>query len=48
MEPAHPITFGPFRLDVMHGGLWRGEQVIHLALAHWRCCGISWSTRIAW
>ena len=30
MEPAHPITFGPFRLDVTHGGLWRGEQVIHL------------------
>jgi predicted ATPase len=30
MEPAHPITFGPFCLDVTHGGLWRGEQVIHL------------------
>jgi predicted ATPase len=30
MEHAHQIPFGPFRLDVTHGRLWRGEQVIHL------------------
>jgi predicted ATPase len=30
MEHAHHIAFGPFRLDVTHGCLWRGEQVIHL------------------
>ena len=30
MEYEHRITFGPFCLDVTHGRLWRGEQVIHL------------------
>lgn len=30
MEPAHHLTFGPFRLDEPHGRLWRGEQVIAL------------------
>jgi predicted ATPase len=30
MEHAHHIAFGPFCLDVTHGRLWRGEQVIHL------------------
>jgi hypothetical protein len=30
MEPAHHLTFGPFRLDEPHGRLWRREQVIAL------------------
>jgi predicted ATPase len=30
MEHEHHIAFGPFRFDVTHGHLWRGEQVIHL------------------
>src|SRR5215475_15067723 len=30
MEHAHHIAFGPFCLDVTHGRLRRGEQVIHL------------------
>jgi predicted ATPase len=30
MEHAHHVAFGPFRLDLTHGRLWRGEQVIHL------------------
>jgi DNA-binding winged helix-turn-helix (wHTH) protein len=30
MESPHHITFGPFRLDVTHGRLWRGEQPIAL------------------
>jgi predicted ATPase len=30
MEHEHHIAFGPFRLDVTHGRLWRGEQVIGL------------------
>ena len=30
MEPPHHLTFGPFRLDVTHGRLWRGEQVMAL------------------
>jgi predicted ATPase/DNA-binding winged helix-turn-helix (wHTH) protein len=30
MEPAHHLSFGPFRLDVQEGRLWRGEQRILL------------------
>jgi DNA-binding winged helix-turn-helix (wHTH) protein len=30
MEHEHHITFGPFRLDVTHRRLWRGESVIGL------------------
>lgn len=30
MEHEHHVAFGPFRLDVTHGRLWRGEQVIRL------------------
>jgi DNA-binding winged helix-turn-helix (wHTH) protein len=30
MESPHYLTFGPFRLDVTHGRLWRGEQPITL------------------
>jgi DNA-binding response OmpR family regulator len=30
MESPHYLTFGPFRLDVTHGRLWRGEQPIAL------------------
>jgi predicted ATPase len=30
MEHAHLIAFGPFCVDVTHGRLWRGEQVIHV------------------
>ena len=30
MTPEHHITFGPFRLDVTQGRLWRGDQVIPL------------------
>jgi len=30
MAHAHDITFGPFRLDVTHGRLWRGAQVLSL------------------
>jgi DNA-binding winged helix-turn-helix (wHTH) protein len=30
MEPEHSLTFGPFRLDLTHRRLWRGEQVIGL------------------
>jgi len=30
MESPHDLTFGPFRLDVTHGRLWRGEQPITL------------------
>jgi predicted ATPase len=30
MEPEHQITFGPFRLEVTQGRLWRGDQVIPL------------------
>jgi DNA-binding winged helix-turn-helix (wHTH) protein len=32
MTQAHEITFGPFRLDMTQGRLWRGAQV--LALRH--------------
>ena len=28
MQPGHSLTFGPFRLDVTQGQLWRGEQVL--------------------
>jgi hypothetical protein len=30
MEPGQHIPLGPFGLDVIHGRLWRGEQVIGL------------------
>jgi predicted ATPase len=30
MEQQHHLTFGPFRLDVTYGRLWRGDQVIGL------------------
>ena len=30
MAPEHQITFGPFRLEVTQGRLWRGDQVIPL------------------
>ena len=30
MTPEHHLTFGPFRLDVTQGRLWRGDQVIPL------------------
>ena len=30
MEPEHHIAFGPFRLEVTPGRLWRGDQVIPL------------------
>jgi predicted ATPase len=30
MEPEHHLTFGPFRLDTMHGRVWRGAQVTTL------------------
>ena len=30
MEPEHQIAFGPFRLEVTQGRLWRGDQVIPL------------------
>ena len=30
MEPEHHIAFGPFRLEVTQGRLWRGDQVIPL------------------
>jgi AAA ATPase domain/Transcriptional regulatory protein, C terminal len=30
MEPETPLTFGPFRLDVTQGQLWRGEQALAL------------------
>jgi len=29
-EQEHHITFGPFRLEVRHGQLWRGDEVIAL------------------
>jgi len=30
MEPEHQIAFGPFRLEVTQGRLWREDQVIPL------------------
>jgi hypothetical protein len=30
MEPEHQITFGPFRLEMTQGRLWRGDQVMPL------------------
>ena len=30
MAPEHQIAFGPFRLEVTQGRLWRGDQVIPL------------------
>ncbi|MGH2609567.1 MAG: ATP-binding protein, partial [Tepidiformaceae bacterium] len=30
MDHEHSLTFGPFRLDVAHGRVWRGEQVTTL------------------
>jgi len=30
MAQEYHLTFGPFRLDVTHGCLWRGDQVIAL------------------
>jgi DNA-binding winged helix-turn-helix (wHTH) protein len=30
MAHEHDITFGPFRLEMPHGGLWRGAQIIAL------------------
>ena len=30
MEPEHQIAFGPFRLEMTQGRLWRGDQVIAL------------------
>src|SRR5215831_4767096 len=30
MEPEHHLTFGPFRLDTMHGRVWRGAQATTL------------------
>jgi hypothetical protein len=32
MELEHHLTFGPFRLDTMHGRVWRGVQVTTLRL----------------
>ena len=30
MAPEHHLTFGPFRLEMTQGRLWRGDQVIPL------------------
>jgi DNA-binding winged helix-turn-helix (wHTH) protein len=30
MQPGHSLTFGPFRLDVTQGQLWRGAQALAL------------------
>jgi predicted ATPase len=30
MDHEHSLTFGPFRLDLAHGRVWRGEQVTTL------------------
>ena len=30
MEPEHHLTFGPFRLDTLHGRVWRGAHVTTL------------------
>jgi hypothetical protein len=30
MAHEHDITFGAFRLEMSHGGLWRGAQSIAL------------------
>ncbi len=30
MEPEHHLAFGPFRLDMMYGRLWRGPQATTL------------------
>ena len=30
MEPEHHLTFGPFRLDTLHGRVWQGAQVTTL------------------
>jgi predicted ATPase len=30
MDQEHQVAFGPFRLDMMQGRLWRGDQVIAL------------------
>jgi DNA-binding response OmpR family regulator len=30
MERGHYLTFGPFRLDTMHGHVWQGERVTTL------------------
>ena len=30
MAPEHHLTFGPFRLEMPQGRLWRGDQVIPL------------------
>ena len=30
MQPGKDLTFGPFRLDVAQGQLWRGAQVLAL------------------
>ena len=30
MEQTHHLAFGPFRLDVPQGRLWRGDQCIFL------------------
>jgi hypothetical protein len=42
MEPEHHIPFGPFCLDVTHGRLWRGDQVIGLRPRSLAVCAI-WS-----
>ena len=30
MEPEHHLTFGPFRLEMTSGRVWRGTQVTTL------------------
>ena len=30
MTPEHHLTFGPFRLEMTQGRLWRGDQVLPL------------------
>jgi hypothetical protein len=30
MPPGYSLTFGPFRLEVTQGRLWRGDHVLRL------------------
>jgi hypothetical protein len=49
MEPEHQITFGPFRLKVPQGRLWRGDHRIPLRpRSLWRCCTIWRRIPAAW
>jgi hypothetical protein len=48
MAPEHQLTFGPFRLETPQGGLWRGDHLIPLRPAPWRCCAIWPPIPAAW